>query len=238
MAWLPMYLDRPDAALLLSWLNEDEEVAFIVLAESHVRQTEKLRRLLDSGQGFTFYNLLGGLPQGVKVVNRWVAVPRLESMPDGHYTLWHVPSGPLPQSREDRMIRDPWAGWLETRPGADPSRPYFGADHGGILDLEVQTRRLRHLETENDFVTVRRRVVDRRVIGLSSFGWSANHYRCIGRQAPAVTERWWGRLRRHVRCVATRIPRSGPLDGPHAEIYAFPAAYKAIRGGIARSDNP
>ncbi|HJT77944.1 MAG TPA: hypothetical protein VJ739_12145 [Gemmataceae bacterium] len=259
MAWLPMYLDRPDADLLLSWLNEDEEIAFIVLAGRKTRPTEQLERLRASGQSFTFY-AISGMAQLVEVKNRWRAVQRLDALPDGKYTLWHVPGGPLPllagdrrpRSRrqagrgftlaqalghEDGTVPDPWAGWIERQPGADPSQPYFGAGHAAIIDLEVRTREVLETYLEEDLLTVRREIHDPRMIGLSDFSWIGNHYRIIGRPALAVTERWWGRLRRRVRRVATRVTRSGPLRGPHAEVYAFPAALDAIQGGMGRSVN-
>ncbi len=148
MPCLSMYLDRPDTTLLLAWLNDDPEIAFLVLAGRKTRPTKKLRQLLASGQGCTFYDI-GGLSSLVHIENRWIAVPRLETLPDGRYTLWHVPSGPLPLlygnqpgqrgpacehphvgramtlaqalGREDGIIEDPWSGWVERNPGRTPA---------------------------------------------------------------------------------------------------------------------
>lgn len=262
MACLAMYLDKPDVHLLLSWLNDDPEIAFITLKERKTRPTTELKRLLKRKQGFTFY---GGIKGLMHVENHWIAVKRLDGLPDGIYTLWHVPSGPLPllagngplkvrkdplgfgPSRsmtikqalgyEDDVIDNAWAGWIEREPGADPSQPYFGPGHPGAIRLEVETRSLRHLEMENDYITIRRRVCDENVLGLSGFDWIGNHYRNIGHPAHPATEKWWKRLGRRVRSIAKKIPLSGPLEGEAADIYAFPAALAAIQNGMARSAN-
>ncbi len=104
-----------------------------------------------------------------------------------------------------------------------------------MIDLEVATRPVLETLLAEDFVTIRREVRDKRVLGVSHFGWIGNHYRCIGSPAPPATERWWRRLRRWVQRVATPVTPSGPPHGPGASLYAFPAALAAIRGGMARS---
>src|SRR5262249_16954594 len=158
----------------------------------------------------TFYCGVSGL---VEVENRWAAVKHLDALPDGHYTLWHIPGGPLPllaaEGGQDGVIPDPWAGWLERRPGADPRPPYFGPGHPALVALEVATRTLLETELEDDLVTVRRQVRDERSIGLSHLRWIGNHYRVIGFAAHPATERWWRRLRRRVRGVTTPVTRAG-----------------------------
>jgi hypothetical protein len=200
MPWLPMYLHAIDVKIVLDRLDGDKELAWII-------------------------------PRGP---GRWIAVPkhpRLAGYEYGRYALWHVPSGPLPliasqgQARtSEAWIDDPWKGWNELRPGADPQVPYFGAGHSGVywLNLRVAASPVEGLAR----------------IGMSSFEWIGNHYRIIGRPAEKATELHWKRLRSWAGRNAERIPRSGPVDGPGAEIYAFPTALRAIRAGATRSPNP
>ncbi len=120
------------------------------------------------------------------------------------------------------FISDPWSGWTELRAGADGICPYFGPGHVGIIWLNQRP--------------ISRRVSDG--VGLSSFEWIGNHYSLIGSRAPEVTEKFWQRLRRWAKKSAVRIPRSGPLDGAHPEIYAFPSALAGFRNGRDRDSNP
>jgi hypothetical protein len=192
MPWLPHYIDEVDAALLCEHLNSDPEIAFIVA----------------NGPG------------------RWIAERSLQAVGDGRHCLWHVPSGPLPLlapgGAPSSIVEDAWQGWSELRAGADPSLPYFGAGHPGVVWWNVKTRSRRGPG-----------------IGLSGFEWIGNHYRIIGSSADAATERWWAKLRRLMRKVkASRIPRAGPVDGAGPEIWAWPSALAKISAGAARDDNP
>jgi hypothetical protein len=111
-------------------------------------------------------------------------------------------------------VPDPWKGWQENVPGVERRVPYFGAGHYGIvrLDLRVFPDRL----------------------GMTSFDWIASRYD----KAPDATVRWWRRFGRGFTKVATRVPRSGPLDGRFPEVWALPKAVQAIKDGIKRETNP
>ena len=156
----------------------------------------------------------------------WIAKKTIESLSAGRYCLWHFPSGPLPlvlgRQVPDDLITDPWAGWREVVSGADMTQPYFGPGHPGTI-----------------WLTVRTKSSDKREIGLSAFEWIGNWYRIIGTAAHPTTEAWWKRLRKSMKSLnATRIPRSGPLDGPDAKAWAFPSALAKIRTGMPRDLNP
>jgi hypothetical protein len=158
--------------------------------------------------------------------SKWIARQTLPDISQRRVCLWHVPSGPLPllnAERATRTVDDPWAGWTELRSGADPTNPYFGAGHPGIVWWNVQ------IESRSPTGG----------IGLSSLEWIGNHYRIIGSGAESSTELWWAGLRKSVRKQkAKRIPRSGPIDGPRPEIWAFPSALAKITSGIPRDNNP
>jgi hypothetical protein len=162
--------------------------------------------------------------------SRWKAVSRIHELSDGDRLLWHVPSGPLPLlpasiGGETEPILDPWAGWTERRPGANRSTPYFGPGHPGVIKLNIQL----HPRPN--------RVDPPGAIGMSGFQWIANYYRSSGKPAAATTQKWWSRLRASVKRQARLIPRGGPIDGPHAEIWAFPSALAAIASGRPRASN-
>jgi len=189
MPWLPMYATTEDFEEIRHFLNSEDAVAYLV-------------------------------SYGPK---QWVAVNEIESWPSSRVALWHIPSGPLPlladePGGEAKEIADPWSAWTERRTGADPTTPYFGPGHPGVIWLNIRKG------SSN--------------IGLSSFEWIGNHYRIIGAPAKPETEKWWRRLGRRMRRNAIRIPRRGPVDGSKAEIWAHPAALAAIREGVERDPNP
>lgn len=195
MPWLPVYATEDDVQLLLGLLNDDPAIAFIV------------------GAG----------------ARSWRATSSHPALSPGRYCLWHVPSGPLPLLRPkgaiDGVVADPFAGWREERAGADPSHPYFGAGHPGVIWFNVRP-------------TLTRPHSELREIGLSSFAWIGNWYRIIGSPAPAVTEAWWKALRRWVKKHAIKVPRGGLQEHTPPEIWAFPAAHQLLSTTAVGGNNP
>ena len=191
MPWIPFYASDDDFRLILERLNSDPEIAIIVSA----------------GEG------------------RWLARRETPAMTDGKHVLWHIPGGPLPLLRADPFaeagtVEDPFSGWKEQRPGADPSIPFFGSIPG-IIEL--------HKSVNGD--------VSSGALGLSSFGWLGNRYRVIGKGASPATQSWWRRMQSWVKQAATeKIPRGGHSNSP--EIWAFPAARAQIDAGVPRDSNP
>ena len=154
---------------------------------------------------------------------QWIAKGKLDAFESTRIGLWHIPSGQLPllaedSSGEDGAVADPWSGWTERRTGANPAAPYFGAGHPGVVWFNARD--------------------GQDVIELSSFEWIGNHYRILGNAAHLDTEKWWRRLGRRMKRDAVRVPRTGPLDGEKPEIWALPAALKALGEGITRNRNP
>jgi hypothetical protein len=202
MPWIPMYVNEKDARVLLTWLAESAQVAF----------------LLSDGIG------------------RWKAVHELNELPNAPVEMWHIPSGPLPllgKERHDPVqeIASPWNGWAEQRPRSDNRLPYFGPGWPGVMTLNLQLVTKRN---QSDHANSQQAPS---AIGLSNVGWIGNRYKIIGKAAKAETEKFWKMLRRFVATHATKIPRTGSLDGPDCEIYAFPAALDEIRNGRVRAAN-
>lgn len=111
MPWIPLYLYENDSSALVDWLNNEQEIAFIV-------------RVGESGRHHS-----------------WKAVGRVESLPDGKHLLWHVSGGPLPLPAADwrdpgDIIADPWAGWTERRAGAEPGVPWLG-NPANVFSLDL-----------------------------------------------------------------------------------------------------
>lgn len=106
MGCIYMYVEEPDLDVLLRWLNEDDEVAFIV-ANGPKRWVAKKR--ID--------NLNTNSTQAL-----W------------HIPFQWLPL--IVDFSTHRMIEDPWSGWEEIRQGADPREPYFGPGCAGIIWLD------------------------------------------------------------------------------------------------------
>lgn len=208
MAWTPMYLEKEDVEILNTWLNENEEIAFLVsngsgkwiakkqldiFAESELQMAE-VRLIAEDLEIQTPYSF--------------------------QYNLWHIPSGKLPliDTSINRFIDDPWSGWTEIRAGANRGVPYFGAGHVGIISLNI------HLAYNNG------------AIPISHFGWIGNHYKVIGNGAEKSTELFWNKLKRMVKKVAVQIPRCNRLE-TKKEVFAFPSAYSEISNGRPCSSN-
>jgi hypothetical protein len=192
MPWIPLYADAADLADVVRWFSDDEEIAFIVSA-------------------------------GPK---RWIARHALEGVHFNRIALWHIPSGPLPLApgrawQREGWIEDPMRGWKERQAGLDPTIPFFGGGHPGIIWLDAETTGPEGEE-----------------IGMSSFEWIGNRYRPEGLAAHPATERWWKRLKERIRSNAVQVPRLGPLDGPDPEIWALPGALSRLRSGAIRAINP
>lgn len=192
MPWLPIYASESDMRDVFSLLNSAEEISF----------------LIGDGPG------------------KWIASKKQDYAGDSRYCIWHIPSGSLPLLRQNGqdngIVPDPWRGWHEELQGADPTTPFFGAGHPGIIWLNARV----HSKRKKDG------------IGLSSFEWIGNHYRTIGNGALETTEKFWKKLGRMIKRGASRIPRNGSWDGPRAEIWALSEALSKIQQGTERDENP
>ena len=193
MPWIPMYLADSDADRVLAMLNADEEVAFLVA-------------------------------DGPK---RWKAIASLPTPPtDSRIGMWHIPSGPLPLLAADKQrngqIHDPFSGWNELRTGADPTTPYFGAGHPGIIWL-------------NACLSPKER---NSAGGMSSFEWIGNRYSLVGNPAKKTTELWWKFLRRRIQKISKKVPRGGLSSALPPEIFAYPAALALLEEGQQFDANP
>ena len=110
MPWLPIYAGEADLQELLSWLNADEEIAFIIS---------------DGPKRWKAVSSLGAIGSGRNCIWHVPSGP-LPLLGDGKIKDSHVP--------------DPWNGWEEVRTGADPNKPYFGPGHPGIVWLDARPR--------------------------------------------------------------------------------------------------
>ena len=109
MAWLPIYADPTDVASILSILNEDADVAFIISdGPKRWKAVRKLANLTD-GRYCIWIHSSGGLPL-LK-----------------------------PNNEPSMLVADPWVGWTELRTGANPTQPYFGAGDPKIVWFNVRT---------------------------------------------------------------------------------------------------
>jgi hypothetical protein len=157
---------------------------------------------------------------------RWIATRRMDSVSSGRHCLWHCPSGPLPL-----------VGHIGS-PVAEVTDP-FAVGQKSEAAGTTASHSSAQATPESSGGTSKMNPSELPVSGLSSFEWSGNHHKIIGRPAKPETEAWWKRLRNTIkRLKALRVPRSGPLDGPGAEIWTLPSALQKIRNGMARDSNP
>jgi hypothetical protein len=107
MPWLPIYCNESDQQEILSYLNEHEEIAFIV-SDGPGRWIATRR--IESLEPETY--CLWHIPSG--------PLPLLRGLMD-------TPG----------EIVNPFDGWTEIRPGADASLPYFGPANPGVIWLNI-----------------------------------------------------------------------------------------------------
>jgi len=188
-----MYIAEQDASLVTNELSQDHDIAFLV-------------------------------PDGLK---RWRAVESFEPKDSIRVGLWHVPSGPLPllpatHGEPIGHVLDPWAGWKEERTGADPTNPYFGAGHPGVIWLNL---RLEARDRDS-------------CCGFSSFEWIGNRYKVIGNGSLESTETWWKLLRRRISKLSHKVPRQRLSNSLPPEVFALPHAYSLLAAGGIADANP
>jgi hypothetical protein len=149
--------------------------------------------------------------------------------PNHKYTLWHVPSGPVPADCRD----------AQGQIAVDPTR---GVHPGAIdLRLEVSPGKYQQLIRRSHGDGYELKLFDdTTAIGRSGFGFLGNKFNLVGKGAHPSTVRWWQRLRRWVSKHGRRVTWTGELEGPESElrVWAFPFAYAALKSGRPRSVNP
>jgi hypothetical protein len=118
MPWLPLYLFDNDSDILLSLLNDDPAVAFIV----------------SDGVGRW---------KAIETLNAFVGRRHaIWHIPSGPLPLLAAVS-----SDADGEVDDPWHGWTERRADADPTAPYFGPGHPGIFWFNLKNHPQRYEPT-------------------------------------------------------------------------------------------
>ena len=229
MPAISFFADGRDVNLLVDRLNADPEIAFLVPdgpLDPEVAYVKRLRAFMGDRRGATFYGELRRIDDGYR--QRWKAVGSVEGLKDGNHSLWHVPAGPLPlllQDGPDRVIPDPWEGWTEQRPGADPTTPYFGAAHPAVIHLELWARHRPYTEEEKGSLPLldSHWDGDQDLLVASDFGWIGGW----NGRPPAQTRRWWNRLKAWFGRTAT------PLADGRVTFWAFPSALRKLKGGMA-----
>lgn len=229
MPEISFFADGRDVNLLLDRLNTDPEVAFIIPdgpLDPEEAYANRLRASIGDRTEAVFYGPLGVVDDGYR--QRWKAVRTVDELKDGNHSLWHVSAGPLPllaAEGPDRIITDPWAGWMEQWPGADPTTPYFGPGHPTEIRLELWTRYLPYSDKEKATLAMQISYWDAKqdLLAASSFQWVGGHYG----PPPAQTRRWWDRLKAWFGRSASRL-----ADGRQT-FWAFPSALQKLKGGMA-----
>jgi hypothetical protein len=108
MPWLPIYATELDIQNLFAYLNDEEEVAFLV-ADGPGKWIAKKRGEYTGDIRYCIWHVPSG------------PLPLLRQ-----------------NGQEQGLVNDPWQGWQEERTGADSTTPYFGAGHPGIIWLNAR----------------------------------------------------------------------------------------------------
>lgn len=230
MPALSFFIDDQDLGLLLTQLNTDPEIAFIVPdvlpgSESAVRRGASSSSRL----AFQIHHVRGGIPNELKIQHpkdsRWKAVRTVDALADGLHSLWHVPAGPLPLIKTDPgplplvvqypPIPDPWAGWI--------GPPGFGPACHAWVRLELWTRHRPY--TEQERASLHEHICfwlnDHEMLVVSDLQWTGSHFR----PTPPQTQRWWNRMKRWLERNAVRL-HSNP------GFWAFPSALQKLKNGM------
>ena len=149
------------------------------------------------------------------------------NLKDGRHSLWYVPAGPLPllkadPGEPDAPILDPWAGWTEESPGADPDTPYFGPWHPAEIRLTLWTRHRPYTRAERETgdAVISYWTDGHDLLVASDFQWGGGS----GQAA-----QWWRRLEAFMKRAAT--PLAARLE-PGEVFWAFPSALAKLKAGM------
>ncbi|MBX9724037.1 MAG: hypothetical protein K2X81_21705 [Candidatus Obscuribacterales bacterium] len=109
MPWLPCYLSGSDINLILAFLNESKDIAFIVPDGDGKWKAISEVQTLTTGRHTLWDSQSGPLPL--------------------------IRKGGKDAAGQ---IEDPWAGWKEEMAGVgSPPQPFFGSGHPGIIWLTI-----------------------------------------------------------------------------------------------------
>jgi hypothetical protein len=231
MPEMSFFLDEHDVPLLLHRLNADSEIAFVV-PDGQTTPTAGEDSLvavnLASPQPYISMlvaDRIAGIAPASPVPQRWKAVHTVESLEDGHHSLWHVPAGPLPlipvhppevHRRPYPPIPNPWAGWT--------GHGQFGPGCHPWIRLEIETRHRPYTQQERATPSLLRSswwMEDHDLLAVSGFQWTGGHFS----PAPKQTLRWWSRMKGWVERTAVRL-HTNPA------FWAFPSALRKLKDGM------
>jgi hypothetical protein len=208
MPGIRMYMMHDDVAFLSDWLNQEDEIAFLLPAD--------IKKWIAREQH-----------DMVSDIGRQQAMPgeQLIIRDFAEFLLWHIPAGPLPMPGENPSglvlrennfdwatipkIPDPWKGWADPFERRNPRIPYFGPCSPETIRLEISLIRFPYYP-------------------LSAFSWSGDDWNILGRPASPSTELFWLRLETMISSVATLVPQVDEEEGG-TMVYAFPNALRYIR---------
>jgi len=211
LAWIPFYADKADIALIVTRLNNDADIAYIL--RGWWGRWKACRTVEDLEDGsYCLWHVPGG-PIASYVEGK------ADILGNALRKRMGIAGNML---EEHGVVQDPWKGWKGPHVTGQKNVPFLGTKPN-IIDLSIHTSGSEGRDS----------------IGLSCFGWIEQRYASIGSPASKATVEWWKRLERWVSEHATgRIPRFGPANGPDPEIWGFPSAHERILHGTRREANP
>ena len=149
MANVSFYANELDCANVVTWVNSEPDLAYILPDGEHRWRAVKS---VDA-------SIIYGKPLFV-----W-------NIPSGPLPLYRQDGSHIP-------IEKPWEGWRELKTGADTSRPWFGSAFVGVFHLTIQPLSA-YLYPAGVYPPQGsvEATPDQRVIGRSDFGWVGKAYK-------------------------------------------------------------
>jgi hypothetical protein len=113
MGWLPMYLNKTDVDELLEFLNDEDQIAYLVCTEPYCWKAVKTVDKLQNGETVLWHIPSGPLPLHTKAA----------ATLNNNYKSW---------------ILDPFRGWANKDCVSDGVEPYFGGCWPGVISLNIK----------------------------------------------------------------------------------------------------
>lgn len=204
MGCLSVFLDEQDAKNLINWLNQEQEIAFIVADGLNRWKAVSTVASLEDGEHSLWH------------------------VPGGELTLW----GACDFEEIIADPWNGWT--TEPRTRAFPNipllvQPYFEVAHPAVIWLDLRTRHRPYSQQERNELRVLNASLlrDTDYMMVSDFQWIGNHYQ----PAPQQTHQWWKRLKKWVEREAVRLRQFNDAKGKFDRwsFWAFPSAFQKLK---------
>jgi hypothetical protein len=203
MPFLSFFADEQDGEILLSRLNADDDIAFIIEDKTY------------TGHG-----------------HRVKAVPTLDRFSCEIYSLWHIPAGELPLDPvKNTWVLDPWDGWIPARWNEDDKTPYLG-NHFAEIHLHLWLRHQPYTEVElaTPLPLCSYYTGDSDLLPVSGFQWIGDYFKPAPLETWQWWYRLTKWMSNHATPIGKFEMNK---NSQTFSFWAFPSAFNKLKGGMA-----